>query len=162
MSCDVGEEMESLENELCYDYNHCMSCDIGRVLFSNPSFPSPTSQLILQPFLPFTYVAAHSPTLPFLHLRRSSFSNPSVTSPTSQLIIQPFLKHFTYVSWRASHDIFTLNFLFLGCDGCRIQHHPLGDVGGTLPRARQGFVWGNNYLFVLYVQLRRHQSLPWR
>ena len=66
--------------------------------------------LILQPFLHFTYVTAHSPT----H---------SVALPTSQLILQPFhcftyatahsstllsllLRHrlFTYVTWRAAHD----------------------------------------------------------
>ena len=51
--------------------------------FSNPSVASPTSQLILQPFRRFTYVTAHSPTLPLLHLRHSSFSNPSFASPTS-------------------------------------------------------------------------------
>ena len=32
----------------------------------------------------FTYVAAHSPTLPLFHLRHSSFSNPSFASPMSQ------------------------------------------------------------------------------
>ena len=65
--------------------------------FSNVSVASPTSQLILQPFRRFTYVSAHSPTLPLLHLRHSSFSNLSITSPTSQLILQPFC-HFTYVT----------------------------------------------------------------
>ena len=47
---------------------------------------SPTSQLILQPFRPFTYVTAHSPTFPLLHLRHSSFSNPCFASPTSQAL----------------------------------------------------------------------------
>ena len=69
-------------------------------------FASPTSQfiLILQPFRRFTYVTAHSPTPPLLHLRHSSFSfsyssvsNPSVALPTSQLILQPF-RCFTYVT----------------------------------------------------------------
>ena len=41
-----------------------------------------TSQLILQPFRRFTYVRAHSTTLPLLHLR---------------------YWHFTYVTWRAAH-----------------------------------------------------------
>ena len=54
--------------------------------FSNLSVTSPTSQLILQPFRCFTYITAHSPTLPLLHLRHSSFSNPSSTSPTSQAL----------------------------------------------------------------------------
>ena len=65
--------------------------------FSNPSVASPMSQLILQPFRCFTYVATHSTTLPSLHLRRNSFYNPSVASPTSQLIVQPF-RRFTYVT----------------------------------------------------------------
>ena len=60
--------------------------------------------LILQPFCRFTYVTAHSPTLPLLHQRHNSFSNPaelilqiSVASPTSQLILQPF-RRFTYIT----------------------------------------------------------------
>ena len=65
--------------------------------FSNLSVTSPTSQLILQPFHRFTYVIAHSPTLPSLYPRHSSFSNHSVTSPTSQLILQRF-RCFTYVT----------------------------------------------------------------
>ena len=62
MSGDVGEVIESLENELT----------------------SPTSQLILHTFPCFTYITTHSPTLPLLHLHHSSFSNPSFASPTSQ------------------------------------------------------------------------------
>ena len=50
------------------------------------TFTSHTSQLILQPFRRFTYVTAHSPTLPLLHLRHSSFSSPSFASPTSQAL----------------------------------------------------------------------------
>ena len=60
--------------------------------FSNLSVTSPKSQLILQPFPRFTYVTAHSPTLPSLYLRHSTFSNPSVASPTSQLILRPFFR----------------------------------------------------------------------
>ena len=69
MSCDVDGVTERLENE----------------------------QLILQPFSCFTYVTAHSPTLPSLYLRQSSFSNSSVAPPTSQLILQPFFR-FSYVT----------------------------------------------------------------
>ena len=58
---------------------------------------SHTSQLILQLFRCFSYVTAHSPTLPLLHLRHSSFSNPSVASPMSQLIRHPSF-HFFYVT----------------------------------------------------------------
>ena len=93
MSCDVGEVMESLENELCYDYNYEL-CS-----FSNLSVTSPTSQ-ILQPFRRFTYVTAHSPTLLSLHLRHSSFSNPSFASPTSQAL---HLIHLANRPWRAGY-----------------------------------------------------------
>ena len=44
-----------------------------------------------KPFRHFTYVTAHSPTLPSLYLRHNSFSNSSVGSSTSQFILQPFL-----------------------------------------------------------------------
>ena len=43
-------------------------------------------------FSHFTYVTAHSPTLPSLYLRLNSFCNPSVASPTSQFILQPFFR----------------------------------------------------------------------
>ena len=68
-------------------------------LWRKRSVTSPTSQLILQLFRRFTYVTAHSPTLPLLHLRHDSFSNPYFAFPTSQalLILQPF-RHFTYVT----------------------------------------------------------------
>ena len=49
-------------------------------------------KLILQAFRHFTYVTAHSPTLPSLYLRHSPFSNPSVASPTSQFILQPLFR----------------------------------------------------------------------
>ena len=67
--------------------------------------------LILQAFRHFTYITAHSPTLPLLYLRHSSFSNSSVAPPMSQLILQPFFcfsyvtGFFTYVTWRAAHEM---------------------------------------------------------
>ena len=64
--------------------------------FSNFSVTSPTSQLILQPFRRFTYVTAHSPTLPLLHLRHSSFSNSSFASLTSQAL---HLRHLASRPW---------------------------------------------------------------
>ena len=90
--------------------------------FCNPYFTSPTSQahsptfpslhlcqLILQPFRRFTYVTAHWPALPFLHLRHSSFSNPYFASPTSQalhlrhLASRPWINHLvTFLSWNFS------------------------------------------------------------
>ena len=106
MSCDIGEAMESLENE--------------QSSFSKLSVTSPTSQLTLQPFPRFTYVTAllilkafnhftyvtaHSPTFPSLYLRYGSFSNPSVASPMSQFILQPFFR-FSYVTSRAPSPIF--------------------------------------------------------
>ena len=85
MSCDVGEVKERLDNELCS--------------FSNllTKIYTQWAELILQPFLHFTYVTAHSPTLPSLYLRHSSFSNPSVALPTPQLILQPFFR-FSFVT----------------------------------------------------------------
>ena len=72
MSCDVGEATEGLKNELWRRWSDGKLCS-----FSKLSVTSPTSQLILQPFRSFTYVTAHSPTIPLFHLRHSSFSNPS-------------------------------------------------------------------------------------
>ena len=78
MSCDVGEVMESLENEQSSQLQSQQSS------FSNLSCH-------------FTYITTHSPTLPSLYLHHSSFSNPSIASPTSQFILQPFF-HFSYVT----------------------------------------------------------------
>ena len=77
MSYNVAEVTE-MENELC----------------SNLYVTLPTSQFIFQPFCHFTYVTAHSQTLPSLNLHHSSFSNPSFASSTSQLILQPFFRFF--------------------------------------------------------------------
>ena len=60
-------------------------------------------ELILQPFRHFTYITAHSPTIPLLHLRHSSFSNPSVASPTSQFFLQTFRR----ISYVKPHSPFT-------------------------------------------------------
>ena len=92
---DVGEAKEGLENELWHRWSNGrvgewavtlvkrrkgwrMSCDEDEV----------TKRLDneLCVFRHFTYVTAHSPTLPLLHLRHSSFSNPSFASPTSQTL----------------------------------------------------------------------------
>ena len=53
--------------------------------------------LILQPFRHFTYVTAHSPTLPLLHLRHSSFSNHPFASPTSRVL---HLRHLASRPWQ--------------------------------------------------------------
>ena len=50
-----------------------------------------------KPFRHFTYITAHSPTLPSLYLHHNSFSNSSVASPTSQFILQTFFR-FSYVT----------------------------------------------------------------
>ena len=90
-ACDVGEAKEGLENDLWRRWSD------GKV------WEWTFSSLHHMRWFCFTYVTAHSPTLPLLptllllHLRHSSFSNPSVASPTSQLILQPF-PCFTYVT----------------------------------------------------------------
>ena len=97
--------MEGLENELWRrwsegkvgEWAELIDRDVQQSSFSNLTVTSPTSQLILQPFRHFTYVTAHSPTLPSLYLRHRSFSNPFVASPTSQHILQAFHR-FTYVT----------------------------------------------------------------
>ena len=61
-----------------------MICDVGKPL------------LILHHFHHFTYVTAHSPTLPSLYLRHSSFSNHSFASPTSQAL---HLRHLASRPW---------------------------------------------------------------
>ena len=60
-------------------------------------FTNILAELILQPFCHFTYITAHSSTLPSLYLCHSSFTNLSVASPISQLILQPFFC-FSYVT----------------------------------------------------------------
>ena len=76
-----------------------------------------------------TYVTAHSPTIPLLHLchrsfsnpsvasptsqalhlRHNSFSNPSVASPTSEIILQPFFPSST--SQSHSPNFLSLHFV---------------------------------------------------
>ena len=79
MSCDVGKAAEELENEL---WRRWSGSGVGEATEGLRS-------LILQPSHRFTYVTAHSPTLPRLYLRHSSFYSPFVcftyvigTSPT--------------------------------------------------------------------------------
>ena len=97
MSCDIGEVMERLKNE--------QSSQIQRY----------TAEHILQPFRHFTYVTAHSqtlprftyviphsPTLPLLHLFHSSYSNPSVALLYISICMSSAhsttICHFTYVT----------------------------------------------------------------
>ena len=58
MSCDLGEMMEGLENELILQSFHHFTNITAH------SFASPTSQLILQPFFHFSYVTGSSLTSP--------------------------------------------------------------------------------------------------
>ena len=69
MSCDVGEVMESLENEHCCISSISMSSAHSPTFsslhprhnsFYNPSVALPTSQFILQPFFCFSYVTSSS------------------------------------------------------------------------------------------------------
>ena len=74
-------------NSVLHTWKFCLIdslCSWVASSFSKLSVTSPMPQLILQPFPHFTYITAHSPTLPLLHLRHSSFSNPSFASPASQ------------------------------------------------------------------------------
>ena len=60
------------------------------------------SQLILQPFRCFTYIASHSPTLLLLHLCHSSFSNRFFASPTSWAF---HLRHLASRPWWTDNGI---------------------------------------------------------
>ena len=53
-------------------------------VYCNLSDTLTMAQFILEHFRRFSYTTAHSPTLPFLHLRDSSFFNPTFVSPTPQ------------------------------------------------------------------------------
>ena len=83
MSCDLDKAREGLENEL---WRRWSDWNLGE-----------WALLVIQASRHFTYVTAHSPTLPSLYLSHNSFSNPSVASPTSQLILQSFFR-FSYVT----------------------------------------------------------------
>ena len=111
MSWNVGKATEGLEHELWRRWSD------GKVVewaeqssFSDLSITSYTSQLILRSFRRFTYLTAHSPTLPLLHLRHSSFSNPSFASPTSQalhlihLASHPWFLLIRFFMWRRLPD----------------------------------------------------------
>ena len=79
MSCNVGQVPMTWVKQR----KGCrMSCDVGGASFSNSYIASPTSQLILQPFRRFTYVTAHSTSLPLLHLRHRHFTYVTAHSPT--------------------------------------------------------------------------------
>ena len=63
------------------------------------------AEFILQPFRHFTYVTAHSETLPSLYLRQSSFSKPSFAFRTSQAL---HLRHSTsFPSLHLRHSSFS-------------------------------------------------------
>ena len=148
-ACDVGDELilqpfRHFTNVIAHSQT-LPSLYLRHSSFSNPSVPSRTSELILQPwaelilqpFRHFIYVTAHSPTLPLLHLRHSSFSNlsvthlrynlfsnPSVALPTSQLILQPF-HCLTYVTAHSPtlSKAHSLTFLQLLCRFTYVRAH---------------------------------------
>ena len=65
-------------------YTHpCVRLSHGRLARWRKWRACDVGELIFQPFRHFTYVTAHSPTLPVLYLRHGSFSNPSFAAPTS-------------------------------------------------------------------------------
>ena len=90
MSCDVGEVMESLENqnELWRRWSDWKLGEWAEfIVIVIAELILQTFLSLHQPFRRFTYVTAHSLTLPSLYLSHSSFSNTSVASPMSQLIL---------------------------------------------------------------------------
>ena len=93
MSWDVGKATGGFENELWHWWR---DEKVGEwaCSFSNLSISAATSLLILQPFCCFTYITAHSPTIPLLHQHHSSFSNP--------LLLLLHHRLFTYFTWRAA------------------------------------------------------------
>ena len=109
MDCDVGEVKERLQNELCYDYNNEL-CS-----FSNLS-------------VHFTYVTAHSPTNPLLHLRHSSFSNSSFASSTSQAL---HLRHLASRPWHTQITIMNsriVSIVSVDVDGWPVCFIPVSSV----------------------------------
>ena len=175
MSCDVGEATEGLENELWrrlenkqsyIQYNEQSS-------FSKLSVPSPASQLILQPFPRFTYVAAHSPTLPLLNLCHSSFSNPSFASPTSQNL---HLRHLASRPWcvvssmsgslpettqdrtqtKDTHSVTGYNLKFLTPPGIEPES-PSWKAGFNRPLHRADMSWIQWYKLINKFHLSKHK-----
>ena len=69
--------------------------------FSNLYIASRMWQLILQTFCRFTYIAAHSSTLPLLHLRHRHFTYVTAHSKTLPLLHLRY-RLFTYFTWRAA------------------------------------------------------------
>ena len=108
-ACDVGEVKEGLENELCrrwsnervgewalqnFTYVTTLSPTLPSLYlhyssFFNPSITSPTSQLILQPFFRFSYVASSS--------LNSPGEPPMFLIEWAELILETF-RHFTYIT----------------------------------------------------------------
>ena len=89
MSCDVGEVMEMLENEHTHSTT-LPSLYLCHNSFSNPSVPSPTSQLILQPLFHFSYITGSSLTSPGelpMHLRVIEISGSLIWSKTLMELI---------------------------------------------------------------------------
>ena len=86
------------------------------------SVTSPASQLIPQPFRRFTYVKAHSPTFPLIHLRHSSFSNPFFASPTSQAL------HLRHLANRPWYGYFKIESQCALVRSNIVQQHKVGDV----------------------------------
>ena len=109
----IASPMSQLIHEQSSFFKLSIASPMSQLIHEQSSFSklyiaSPMSQLILQSFLHFTYITAHSPTLPSLYLRHSSFSNPSFASLTSEV--------FTYVTWRAPHGSSVLSSILKCCE----------------------------------------------
>ena len=119
MSCDVGKARETLKNELWRRWSDGKFVEWA--LLSH-----------------FTYVTAHSPTLPSLYLRHRSFSSPFRcftyvigTSSTSQLILQPF-RRFTYVTDHST----ILPLLHLRHRQLHLRHSLFSNLSAALPTSQ--------------------------
>ena len=125
------------------------SVDGRKSSFSNFSVTSPTSQLILQPFRRFTYVTAHYPTLPLLHLHHSSFCNPYFAFHNSQAL------HLRHLARRPSS---ATNFipLFLHTH-IILLHQPCDGERGVIAR-HSGYI---GYWPSIYIYIKMNRYFPW-
>ena len=84
------------KKQQCYSSTTAVIMTLRR--FTYLTAHSPTLPLLIhQPFHHFTYSTAHSPTLLLLHLHHSSFFNPSFASPMSQAL---HLRHLASHPWK--------------------------------------------------------------
>ena len=125
----------------------------------------------------FTYITAHSPSLPSFYLHHSSFSIPSIILPMSQLILHPFrhftyatahsptllslfLLHrlFTYITWRAAHAAKPHNTSESCNELAWVQRR--GDSHGSHPRETLPLPFPLTLSLIFRLAMHLHHSLP--